>query len=181
MHTMEIGPFPPGQSYPWTSHLKVFTYTLPSACVAHHALTTLCPHGQILPILRPCFSALCPITLSWSFPSPSWSHLSFPWAAEQPGSCLVQPSLTAPGQCTVRPAFWAVPSAPPLHLWPGSSPREPEAQVAAPVLSKICMGGPAARHSKASKQARLVERKICFISDARHWGGRVAGTCPEAR
>ena len=82
MHATEIGPFPPGQPYPWTSHLKVFTYTLPSACGAHHVLTTPCPHGRILPILRPSFSALRPITLSWSFPSPSFSHLSFPWAAE---------------------------------------------------------------------------------------------------
>ena len=26
------------------------------------------------------------------------------------------------------------------------------------------------RHSKASKQTRLVERKVCFISDAGNWG-----------
>ena len=30
--------------------------------------------------------------------------------------------------------------------------------------------GPAARCSKANKQARLVEREVCFISDAGHWG-----------
>ena len=32
------------------------------------------------------------------------------------------------------------------------------------------MWGPAARRSKANKQARLVEREVCFISDAGHWG-----------
>ena len=31
-------------------------------------------------------------------------------------------------------------------------------------------GGPAACHSKANKQAKLVERKVCFISDASNWG-----------
>ena len=34
----------------------------------------------------------------------------------------------------------------------------------------ICTCGPAACHSKANKQARLVERNICFISDAGNWG-----------
>ena len=29
---------------------------------------------------------------------------------------------------------------------------------------------PAARHSKADKQAKLMERKACFISDASSWG-----------
>ena len=29
--------------------------------------------------------------------------------------------------------------------------------------------GPAACLSKANKQARLVERKVCFISDASNW------------
>ena len=43
------------------------------------------------------------------------------------------------------------------------------------------MGSPAACHSKASKQARLVERKVCFISDAGNWAGgrRVADICPK--
>ena len=36
--------------------------------------------------------------------------------------------------------------------------------------------GPAACLSKANKQARLVERKVCFISDASNWWGRV-DTC----
>lgn len=27
-------------------------------------------------------------------------------------------------------------------------------------------GGPSAHHSKANKQARLLERKVCFVSDA---------------
>ena len=31
------------------------------------------------------------------------------------------------------------------------------------------MAGPAACHSKVNKQARLVERKLCFISDAGNW------------
>ena len=48
--------------------------------------------------------------------------------------------------------------------------------VASPTLGtkicyqKICLGGPAACHSKANKQAKLVERKVCFISDASNWG-----------
>ena len=34
--------------------------------------------------------------------------------------------------------------------------------------------------SKANKQARLVERKVCFISDAGNWSrGRVADVCPK--
>ena len=34
---------------------------------------------------------------------------------------------------------------------------------------------------KASKQARLVERKVCFTSDAGNWGrGRVVDVCPKA-
>ena len=36
--------------------------------------------------------------------------------------------------------------------------------------------GLAAYLSKANKQARLVERKVCFISDASNWWGRV-DTC----
>ena len=35
--------------------------------------------------------------------------------------------------------------------------------------------GPSALHSKANKQARLVERKICFISDAGNWRGDGGG------
>ena len=46
------------------------------------------------------------------------------------------------------------------------------------------MGGLAAHHSKANKQARLVERKFCFSSDAGNWRGgwegRVADICPKA-
>ena len=43
------------------------------------------------------------------------------------------------------------------------------------------MGGLAAYRSEASKQARLVERKVCFISDAGSWGrGRVVDVCPKA-
>ena len=36
--------------------------------------------------------------------------------------------------------------------------------------------GLAACCSKANKQARLVERKVCFISDARNCGGRALWT-----
>ena len=39
------------------------------------------------------------------------------------------------------------------------------------------MGG--ASGSKANKQARLVERKDCFISDAVNWG-EGGGHCPKA-
>ena len=35
---------------------------------------------------------------------------------------------------------------------------------------KVCVGVPAARLSKASKQAGLVVRKVCLISDASNWG-----------
>ena len=41
--------------------------------------------------------------------------------------------------------------------------------VSAVVLPKVC--GLAAHRSKANKQARLVERKVCFISDAGNWRG----------
>ena len=42
------------------------------------------------------------------------------------------------------------------------------------------MVGPTAQHSKAGKQARLVERKVCFISDAGNWGWRgVVDVCPN--
>ena len=36
---------------------------------------------------------------------------------------------------------------------------------------KVCVGSPAARHSKPSQQARLVEKKVCLISDACDSGG----------
>ena len=39
------------------------------------------------------------------------------------------------------------------------------------MLLKGMPGGAGACHSKASKQARLVEMKVCFISDASNWGG----------
>ena len=44
------------------------------------------------------------------------------------------------------------------------------------------MGGPTGGCSKVSKQARLVERKVCFISDAGQSGGRgrVADICLKA-
>ena len=41
----------------------------------------------------------------------------------------------------------------------------------------------AAHRSKANKQARLVERTVCFISDAGNWGlgkGKVVDICPKA-
>ena len=42
-----------------------------------------------------------------------------------------------------------------------------------PAVTKVCVGGPAAHCSRASKQDGLVERKVCFISDAGNWGGCV--------
>ena len=45
------------------------------------------------------------------------------------------------------------------------------------------MVGPAARRSRANKQARLVQRTVCFISDAGNWGlgkGKVVDVCPKA-
>ena len=39
---------------------------------------------------------------------------------------------------------------------------------------------PAARPSEANKQARWVERKFCFISDAGNLMGRVAGIYSKA-
>ena len=43
-------------------------------------------------------------------------------------------------------------------------------------------GGPPACCFKASKQVRLVERKVSFISDADNWRGRwrVTDICPKA-
>ena len=46
------------------------------------------------------------------------------------------------------------------------------------------MVGPAARCSKANKQAKLVERKVCSISDASNWEAgdevwRMADVCPK--
>ena len=38
----------------------------------------------------------------------------------------------------------------------------------------------AARCSKANKQPRLVERKVCFISDAGNWGQGRVDICPKA-
>ena len=38
---------------------------------------------------------------------------------------------------------------------------------------------PAAHHLKASKQARLVERKVCFTLDAGKWEGRVTAIFPK--
>ena len=49
------------------------------------------------------------------------------------------------------------------------------------VAETVYMWDPAACCSKASKQARLVERKVCLILDAGNWEwGRVADICPTA-
>ena len=40
--------------------------------------------------------------------------------------------------------------------------------------------GLAAHCSKANKEAKLAERKICFISDAGNKGGGGADSCPKA-
>ena len=42
------------------------------------------------------------------------------------------------------------------------------------------MEGSAVHRSKANKQARLVERKVCFILEACHLAGRVVDICPKA-
>ena len=43
------------------------------------------------------------------------------------------------------------------------------------------MWGLTACRSKVKKQARLVESKVCFISDAVNWGERVVDICPKAK
>lgn len=48
------------------------------------------------------------------------------------------------------------------------------------LLKGMCVWVPAAHCSKANKQARLVERKVWFISGAGNCGGRVADICPKA-
>ena len=40
--------------------------------------------------------------------------------------------------------------------------------------------GLAAHRSKANKEARLVERKVCFILDPGNWGWGRADVCPKA-
>ena len=42
------------------------------------------------------------------------------------------------------------------------------------------VGSPAAHRLRGNKQARLVERKVCFISDACNCGGRVVDIYPKA-
>ena len=54
--------------------------------------------------------------------------------------------------------------------WDNISPTPPSY-----CYRKVCMGSLTARCSKANKQAKLVERKVCFISDAASCGGRVVG------
>ena len=41
-------------------------------------------------------------------------------------------------------------------------------------------GGPSAHHSKANKEARLMERNICFILDAGVCVGGRVDSCPKA-
>ena len=50
------------------------------------------------------------------------------------------------------------------------SPSFPKADMQL-LLKGMCVWVPAAHCSKANKQARLVERKVCFISDADNWRG----------
>ena len=54
---------------------------------------------------------------------------------------------------------------------------------AEPLLMHLCnrKWGPAAHSSKANKQARLVERKVCFISDACNHVGSGGGRKPIQR
>ena len=48
------------------------------------------------------------------------------------------------------------------------------------LLKRMCVWVPAAHCSKANKQARLVERKVWFISGAGNCAGRVVDICPKA-
>ena len=54
------------------------------------------------------------------------------------------------------------------------SPRSAQLQTLEGHLLAISIvtenGVPVAHWSKANKEARLVERKVCFISDAGNWG-----------
>ena len=59
------------------------------------------------------------------------------------------------------------------------SPSFPKADMQL-LLKGMCVWVPAAHCSKANKQARLVERKVWFISGAGNCGGRVADICPKA-
>ena len=45
----------------------------------------------------------------------------------------------------------------------------------------VCVGGRAAHHSEVSKQARLVERQVCFTSGAGSWGGEGGGHLCKGR
>ena len=62
------------------------------------------------------------------------------------------------------------------HDWAANTHTHTHTHTCATWLCKIVdegsVWGQAARHSKASKQTRLVEKKVCFISDAGNWGGR---------
>ena len=54
------------------------------------------------------------------------------------------------------------------------SPSFPKADMQL-LLKGMCVWVPAAHCSKANKQARLVERKVYFLSDASNWAGARAG------
>ena len=47
-------------------------------------------------------------------------------------------------------------------------------------VTERIVGSPAAHCLRGNKQARLVERKVCFISDACNCGGRVVDIHPKA-
>ena len=47
----------------------------------------------------------------------------------------------------------------------------PGSQVSIYVTKRVCVGGLTARCPEANHQARLVERKVCFISHAGNWWG----------
>lgn len=48
-----------------------------------------------------------------------------------------------------------------------------------PTFTKRAFAGPAALHFKANNQARLVERKVCLISDSGNWAVGVADINPK--
>ena len=74
-------------------------------------------------------------------------------------------------------------AAEPLSLWATATEvHAPRAVTGEPTTTRSLhdayrLRGPAAHHLKADKQARLVERKVCLISDAGIWGWGWGATC----
>ena len=62
----------------------------------------------------------------------------------------------------------------------GASSSQPQVGPPKSVTERVCVGSD--HCLKANKEARLVKRKVCFISDASHWRDRrkMADICPKA-